>query len=103
MSDRFETRKMQLIHDLRTVIRDTQSLMNAALADGKDGSEMLKKSIATELGGAMERLQRLEADVGDAVRHSAERTKTYVQNHPVQAIGISAGIGLLVGLWIKRR
>lgn len=103
MSDQLETRKVQLIHDLRTVIRDTQALMHAAMADGKDGSEMLKKTIASELGEAMERLQRLESDVSDAFRHSAQRTKHYVQTHPVQAVGISAGIGLLIGLWIKRR
>ena len=103
MSDLLEARKMQLIHDLRTVIRDTQALVHASLDEGKSDVAGMKQSISAELGRTMERLQRMEAGASEAVKHSTQRAQVYVQSHPIQAIGISAGLGLLIGLWIRQR
>ncbi|MEY2619423.1 MAG: hypothetical protein RL522_2425 [Pseudomonadota bacterium] len=103
MSDSLEARKMQLIHDLRTVIRDTQALLHASQDEGKSGLQDLKKSMSEELERTVERLRRMEAYASEAISHSAQEVKGYVQRHPVQAVGISAGIGLLIGILVRRR
>jgi ElaB/YqjD/DUF883 family membrane-anchored ribosome-binding protein len=103
MSDLLEARRMQLIHDLRTVIRDTQALVRASVEDGKSDADGLKQSIAADLGRAMERLQRLEADAETAIKHSAQHAQIYIKDHPVQAMGVAAALGLLIGLWARRR
>ncbi len=103
MSDPRDAQKVQLIYDLKAVIRDTQALMQASLDDGKSGSQALRKSMSEEFGRAIERLRRMEVSAGERIHDSAARAQTYVRNHPLQALGISAGIGLLVGLLFRRR
>ncbi len=40
---------------------------------------------------------------GDQFNHRVEATTDYVKEKPLQSIGIAAGIGLLIGLLMRRR
>lgn len=77
MSENFEAQKNQLIHDLRAVVHEAQAL-------------------------AQSKSRECKANTDEKIRHTAEKTEAYVQSHPMRALGISAGIGLLLGLLIKR-
>jgi ElaB/YqjD/DUF883 family membrane-anchored ribosome-binding protein len=103
MTDPYETQKMKLIHDLKTAVSDVQALMHAPSADDKGSIAALKQSVSDQLGKAMDRLHRLETHASDKLTHTAQSTQTYVQNHPLQAVGLSAALGLLVGLLARRR
>jgi ElaB/YqjD/DUF883 family membrane-anchored ribosome-binding protein len=77
--------------------------MHAPSADDKGSVAALKQSVSDQLGKAMDRLHRLETHASDKLTHTAQSTQTYVQNHPLQAVGLSAALGLLVGLLARRR
>lgn len=100
MSERFETEKAQLIHDLKTVVSDVQDLVRAS---SSDGSEVLKQSVTNQLAKAMDRLHRLEDHASTVLAHSARGAQTYVQGHPLQALSLSAAVGVLIGLLVRRR
>jgi ElaB/YqjD/DUF883 family membrane-anchored ribosome-binding protein len=100
MSERFATQKGQLIDDLKTVVSDVQDLVRAS---SSDGSEALKQSVTDQLAKAMDRLHRLEDHASAVLTHSARSAQTYVQVHPLQALGLSAALGVLVGLLVRRR
>lgn len=102
MSDKFESQKGQLIHDLRAVIHDVQALMQTNAEEYRGDSEELKKSIQQKLSHTMGQLHQMERQASEQIAHSAQQAKAYVEHHPLQAISISAGIGLLIGLLIKR-
>ncbi len=103
MTDPYENQKMQLIHDLKTVVSDVQALMHTSSGDDKDSVVALKQSAFDQLGKAMDRLHRLEAYASEKLTHTALGAQSYVQSHPLQAVGLSAGLGLLVGLLTRRR
>jgi len=44
-----------------------------------------------------------EGDFGLLLRRSAHKTREYIANHPGQAMAVSAGIGALFGLLLKKR
>ncbi len=103
MTDRFDTQKMQLIHDLKTTASDVQSLIHAMSEDDTGGVVALKQSVSDQLGKAIERLHRLEAYSSEKLTHTAQGAQTYVQAHPLQAVGLSAVLGLVVGMLVRRR
>lgn len=103
MSENFEAQKIQLIHDLKTVIHDAQLLIQSKSHDCKVNSEELKKSMAQKLSDAIEQLHHIEFHTNEKINHAAQKTKAYVLYHPIKALGISAGVGLLIGILMKRR
>ena len=103
MTDPFESQRVQLINDLKMVVSDVQSMVHAASSDEQDGSVSLKQSVSAQLGKVLDRLHRMEAYASEKLAHTAIGAQTYVQAHPLQAIGLSAGLGLLVGLLARRR
>ncbi|MFN5010858.1 MAG: YqjD family protein [Gammaproteobacteria bacterium] len=52
---------------------------------------------------ARERLSGLEEELLDRARDAAQGTEDYVRRNPWQAVGIAAGVGLLLGVLINRR
>lgn len=103
MSDHFEAKKIQLIHDLRAVIHDAQALMQSTPNECRINSDELKNSMEKKLNHALSQLQHMELHASEKIMHSAKQTKAYIEHHPIQAIGISAGVGVLIGLLIKHR
>jgi ElaB/YqjD/DUF883 family membrane-anchored ribosome-binding protein len=45
----------------------------------------------------------MATQASDQFNHSVEATTDYVKEKPLQAVGIAAGVGLLIGLLMRRR
>ena len=103
MSENFEAQKNQLIHDLRAVVHDAQALAQFKSRDCKANSDELKKTLTEKLSHVMNQLHHMEFHSNEKIHHTAQKTEAYIDSHPWRALGISAGVGLLVGLLIKRR
>ncbi|OYT94387.1 MAG: hypothetical protein CFE49_18495 [Pseudomonas sp. PGPPP3] len=89
--------------EFKALIEDAERLLqNAASLAGEQADE-LRQHIQLNLQRARNTLAESGETVrqqGDAVRQAGE---TYVQQNPWQALGIAAGIGLLLGLLLGRR
>lgn len=93
---------------------DVENEVNKALSGAEDMLAQAASSTgekAAELRGrALEQLKALRARLDDA-RHTALRqsklaaraTDDYVHDHPWRAIGVAAGVGVLIGMLIGRR
>jgi ElaB/YqjD/DUF883 family membrane-anchored ribosome-binding protein len=89
--------------DLATVMRDAEALMKASAEQGGVKAEEARARIRESLQGARARL--LEAEQ-NAVRHGQEAvaaTEVRIKDHPWQAVGIAAGVGLIIGVLLARR
>jgi ElaB/YqjD/DUF883 family membrane-anchored ribosome-binding protein len=75
----------KLMADLRTVVRDAESLLQAAAAESG------------------ERLGVAGAAAGDGAREAAREIEDQVRRNPWAAVGIAAGIGLVLGLLLGRK
>lgn len=95
--------KEQLIKDFKVVIADAEALIKATANQGGEAVSNLRAKAEESLAVAKEKL----ADAQDALiekgRVAAKATDDYVHEKPWNAVGIAAGVGLLVGLLIGRR
>lgn len=93
----------KLAADLKTVIADAEELL--AVTSGQTGEKVaaLRERMTANLRTARHKLEDIEAAVRERARDAARATDDYVHENPWQAIGMAAGVGLLVGLLIGRR
>jgi ElaB/YqjD/DUF883 family membrane-anchored ribosome-binding protein len=85
MNDMTTVNKDKLASDLKIVVTDAEDLMR------------------TSAGQAREDLARIQATAAAKAKALGHNTDVYVHENPWKAIGIAAGIGVLVGLLAGRR
>jgi ElaB/YqjD/DUF883 family membrane-anchored ribosome-binding protein len=93
----------QLQAEFQTLIKDTEALLQHAAGLAGEHADELREQIQHNLQRARDALGTSETSLraqGSAVREASE---AYVQSNPWQAVGIAAGVGLLLGLLLGRR
>ncbi len=95
--------KEQLISDFKVVIADAEALIKATASQGGEAVTNLRAKAEESLAAAKVKL----ADAQDALiekgKIAAQATDDYVHEKPWHAVGIAAGVGLVIGLLIARR
>ena len=93
----------QLNAHFKNALADAEALVKATADLGGEG-------LAGIRGRAEESLRVLKARAGDAqqaityrTREAANATDAYVHEKPWEAIGVAAGMGLLIGVLVARR
>ena len=98
-----EINSENLIGDFKALIADAEDLIKAT-AGHEDGSLGVIRSKALDtLNNAKESLSSVEGDVTEKAKVVAERADEFVHRNPWEAVGVAAGLGLLIGLFIRRR
>lgn len=93
----------KLVEDLRVLVRDAEALLQATAAQTGDRIDGLRERAKESLQQARARLADAEKEAAREARAAAHATDQFVHRNPWQAVGIAAGIGLVVGLLIGRR
>lgn len=95
--------KEQLAADFREIMNDVESVMasGAARADGE--AEALRGRIERRLESARRRAGDLQHEAAEQMRRAADATDDFVHDHPWQAVGAAAALGVVVGMLIGRR
>jgi ElaB/YqjD/DUF883 family membrane-anchored ribosome-binding protein len=93
----------KLVDDMRTVIADAEELLRATASVAGDKIVVARERIQDSLYRAKVKLAETEGVLLDRTRQAARLTDDYVHDNPWQAVGIAAGVGLLVGMLIGRR
>lgn len=95
--------QQQLVTDMKSVIADAEDMLHATADQAGEKVATMRARIQERLKGAKARLSDAEAALIKKTRAAARATDTYVHESPWTAVGIAAGVGLLVGLIIGRR
>jgi ElaB/YqjD/DUF883 family membrane-anchored ribosome-binding protein len=93
----------KLVQDLKVVVGDAEELLRATAGQAGERVTVAREKIQKSLERAKLKLMETESAVVDKTRQMAHETDQYVHEHPWKAIGIAAGIGLVIGLLISRR
>lgn len=93
----------QLIDDLSAVIRDAEGLLRATASQTGDRVEEIRARAEESVRQAKERLAGIEEEAMQHARELAGEADQYVRGNPWQAVGIAAGVGLVLGLLMSRR
>ena len=103
MTDSTLNPKDKLLADLKGVVADAEELLAATAHSTGERVAELRERLQDSLRAARDRLADAEAVIRERTREMARATDHYVHEHPWKAIGVAAGIGLLVGMLIGRR
>jgi len=98
-----KTPSEKLLQDLQTVVEDAEALLQATAAQTGERIDAIRTRARDSLKQAKTRLIEAEGEAVAQVREVASTTDEYVHENPWQAVGVAAGIGLLLGLLISRR
>ena len=93
----------RLVSAIRSEISDAEELLSATADQVGEKMAGLRERIQRRLREAKSRLADAEVLLVDKTRAAARATDDYVHESPWTAIGIAAGVGVLVGLILGRR
>ena len=95
--------KEKLAQDLKAVISDAEELLRATASQAGEKVSAAREKIQDSLRHAKVKLAEVEDILIDKGKLAARATDEYVHDHPWRAVGIAAGIGLIIGMLISRR
>lgn len=95
--------KEQLITDFKVVIADAEALLKATASQSGEKIAELRAKAEESLRAGKIRMAEAQEALLVRTREAADAADVYVHDNPWRAIGIAAGIGLVVGLLIGRR
>ncbi|MFA5628256.1 MAG: DUF883 family protein [Thiohalomonadaceae bacterium] len=98
-----EASKEQLVADFKKVVADAEELLKATAKHGGEELHDVRARAEESIRAVKARLTEEGVELMDRTKHAAKATDAYIHKNPWQAIGIAAGVGLVVGLLTGRR
>ena len=95
--------KAKLASDLRQVFDDVDTLLSQAATTTGQQAQELRERASTTLRNARYKLQDIQANAVESSKAAARATDDWVHDNPWGAVGVAAGLGLVLGLLISRR
>lgn len=95
--------RQKLAEDFRAVVNDTEELLRATANQTGERITAARTRLEETLHDTKVRLAELQETAIERTKVAARRTDEYVHEHPWQAVGVGAAIGVLVGMLIARR
>jgi ElaB/YqjD/DUF883 family membrane-anchored ribosome-binding protein len=103
MSEISAVHREKLMSDLRTVIADAEEVLKVTADQASAGAADLRVRMQERLQQARIRLHDLQDSAVARAKAAGHAADDYVHEHPWKAIGVAAGIGMIIGLLIGRR
>ncbi len=97
-----QTIKNDLLKDFNTVVHEGEQLLKSVVDEGGDKANALRAKMESNLKAAKERLRQIEENAIETTKTAARATDNYVHENPWRVIGLSAGIGIVIGLLLNR-
>jgi ElaB/YqjD/DUF883 family membrane-anchored ribosome-binding protein len=94
--------KERLIGDLKSLIADAEELLRATKSQAGDAVAAARQKIEQSLIEGKKALSDAEQVMIQRSKEAADIADDYVRENPWSAIGIAAGVGLLLGLMLRR-
>lgn len=103
MSELTAAQKDRLMSDLRLVIADAEELLRLTADQAGHGVAEIRGRVEGRLQQAKAELASLQDAAIARAKAAGHAADEFVHENPWKAIGVAAGIGLVVGLLIGRR
>jgi ElaB/YqjD/DUF883 family membrane-anchored ribosome-binding protein len=102
-SDYSDVTKEQLIADFKVVAADVEALIKATANQGGESLTNLRSKAEASLAAAKSKMADAQETIVEKSKIAAKATDEYVHENPWKSIGLSAAVGLVIGLLIGRR
>jgi ElaB/YqjD/DUF883 family membrane-anchored ribosome-binding protein len=98
-----EFTKEQLIADFKAVVADAEALLRATANQGGEELAAVRTKAEESLRAVKARIADEQVELLVKTKEAARATDAYVHENPWKAVGVAAGVGLLIGLFSARR
>lgn len=92
-----------LIGEFKSLMADAEALLHATEGQHEGTIGAIRTKALETLAGAKETLSHAEGQFAEKAKAAAEGADDFVHRKPWEAVGVAAGLGLLIGLFIGRR
>jgi ElaB/YqjD/DUF883 family membrane-anchored ribosome-binding protein len=89
----------KLLRDLQEVVEDGEELLRAGASELSEKGSAARERLSAALESAKETGKRLR----ERTIAGARATDKVIRENPYQSIGIAFGVGILIGILIRRR
>lgn len=93
----------KLMHDLKTVVGDAEDLLKATASQSGEQIARIRTRAEESLRTARERMKEITQGAEVQARLAAREVDKQVHEHPWTAVGVAAGIGLVLGILLGRK
>jgi ElaB/YqjD/DUF883 family membrane-anchored ribosome-binding protein len=97
------TNTEKLFQDLQAVVRDAEALLKATAGQAGEKVQEVRSRAEETIKQARSSLDSAEGFAMRSAKELAGQAEDYVRDNPWQALGVAAGVGLLLGLVLSRR
>ena len=92
----------QLIGEFKALMADAEALIKATEDHPSETIGSIRNKALETLSGAKESISQLDGSLTDKAKVVAEGADDFVHRNPWEAVGVAAGLGILIGLLIRR-
>lgn len=103
MNTEVSVNKEKLVQDFKTVYTDVEELLRATASQTGEKVAALRERLQDHMHKAKDHLAEAKEIAIEKTKEAARATDDYVNENPWKAVGIAAGVGLVIGLLIGRR
>ena len=98
-----EVTRERLISDFKVLINDAEELLRATAGQAGGTIDTVRRRFEQSLEEGKQSLAEAEVLLVNKGREAAKTADVYVRENPWNAVSIAAGVGLVVGLLMRRR
>lgn len=93
----------KLINEMGTVISDAEEMLRMTANETGDAAASLRARVKERMNKTKDELVRLQEAAMAKAHEAGDAADEFVHENPWQAMGVAAGLGLVVGMLISRR
>lgn len=97
-----EATSEKLVSDFKVLIDDAEELLKATANQAGEKVATVRQRVEQSLDEGKRSLAEAEDLLLDKSKEAAKAADAYVRENPWNAVGIAAGVGLVLGLLIRR-
>jgi len=95
--------KGKVVDDFKSIVNDADDLLRATAKVSGEGFNLARAKFSEKLQTAKASLVDAEKLIVDKASQAATATDYYVKDNPWTAVGVAAGLGVLIGFLVARR
>lgn len=103
MSEMTSAQKDKLMTDLNLVVADAEELLKLTAGEAGDKAAEMRRRMQDRMEQAKSELARLQDAAVTRAKDAGRAADNYVHDSPWTAIGMAAGVGVVLGMLIARR
>ncbi len=93
----------RIMADLRALAGDAEALLRATADDASDKAKATRERLSAAIEKAKTTCDELQNRGIESAKAAVKRADDTIRGHPYESIAIAFGLGLLIGIVLKRK